>query len=319
MLTKARTLALSILMCVAAACVPAAPSTTQQVVQYDPTKTTMGQIQKRGTLVIGVPDDFYPFGYVGAPPGPGSSAKTSTSKKPAGFTVALGKLVANALGVKATYLPLPSAQLLGAVDKNRADLVFPMVPITEAGLSAHPFTDPYFIAHQRLLVPQGSTLRNVRDLNGRSVCSAIDPNTEIPLNRLVPSISLLSVGSALRCLGPLRAKKVVAATAPDAALMGLRALLPASQIVGDQLTTEGYGAAVSACNALFAEFVTRVFSDTKASGQWSALYNRWVGPASGSGPAPIAPSMTVVDASDLFPSTTGKPSHPTVTCHTPSG
>lgn len=314
MSTKARTLLFAILMCVMAACVPAAP-TTQQVVQYDPVKTKMGQIQRRGTIVIGIPNDFYPFGYVGGL-GQSPSSQGSSPQQPAGFTVALGKLVAAALGVRAEFLPLPSARLLSALDDSKADLVFPMIPITEAAITAHPFTDPYFIAHQRLLVPQRSTVSNVDALHGKAVCSAIDPKTEIPLSRLDPSISLVSVASALRCSAPLRTHRAIAATASDAALVGLRAALPGSRIVGDQLTTEGYGAAVDPCDAGFAQFVTRVFADAKSAGRWTALYKRWVEPASGVESTPTAPTMTVIDASDLFPASGNQPPAP-INCSTP--
>jgi polar amino acid transport system substrate-binding protein len=314
MSTKVRTLLFAILTCVVAACVPAAP-TTQQVVQYDPVKTKMGQIQQRGTIVIGVPDNFYPFGYVGGPEG-SASAQGKGTQQPAGFTVALGKLVAAALGVKAEFLSLPSARLLSALDASEADLVFPMTPITEAAIATHPFTDPYFIAHQRLLVPQRSSVNNLSALHGKAVCSAIDPKTEIPLTLLDPGISLFSVTSALRCSAPLEANRAVAATASDAALMGLMAALPGSRIVGDQLTTEGYGAAVDPCDAGFAQFVTRVFADAKSAGQWTALYRRWVQPASGTDSTPPAPTMTVIDASDLFPAT-GNQQRAPITCSTP--
>jgi polar amino acid transport system substrate-binding protein len=298
---RSRALALAVLAVLASACVPAA-STTRKVVHYDPLKTKMGEIQQRGHLVVGIPSDYPPFGY------------RTPSGEPRGFTAALGKLVADALGVPATYLALPSDRLFASVDSNKADVVFPMLPITQEAAAAHPFSDPYYLAHQRLLVPKGSPIREVGDLGGKRVCSAIDPHTELPLTRLDPSVSLMPKSRVAQCIGPLKAGKVAAVTASNVALMGLRSRAPGSEVVGDQLTTEGYGAAVSPCAPGLAEFVSRVFGVAKNRGTWTSLYRRWVLPASGSNYIPEPPTLTVIDAWDLFPPRPGAPTPTPLAC-----
>ncbi len=300
----ARAVLIASLLCVATACVPSAGQTLK-VVHYGPGKTKMGDIQQTGEITIGVPSDFYPFGYL------------SRSHKPEGFTVGLGKLVAEALGVKARFIARPSDQLLKLADSNRADLVFPMVPITPASAAAHPFSDPYLLAHQRVLVPAGSQIHQVADLDGNRVCSAIDPQTEIPLNRLDPHVRLLRVRSAGRCLTPLRKHRVAAATASDVALLGVESRVHGSRIVGDELTTEGYGAAVNACAAGLAQFATRVFATAKSDGEWTKVYSRWVLPATGKSSIPEPPQLTVNDAWDLFPQAPSPTASPIV-CTTPT-
>jgi polar amino acid transport system substrate-binding protein len=300
----ARILLLTLLLSLGAACVPSAGRTVK-VVNYQPGKTKMGDIQQSGTIIIGVPSDFYPFGYLGR------------SHKPRGFTVAMGNLVARALGVHARYLVRPAGQLVGLVDSDRADLVFPMIPITQAAVAGHPFTDPYVVAHQRLLVPRGSQIHDVSDLRGKKVCSAIDPQTEIRLDRLNRHVTVVGASAAMKCLPLLRKHRVAAATAPDVALLGLRSRLPGSKLVGDQLTTEGYGAAVNPCAPGLAQFATRVFGTAKNDGEWTTLYTRWVLPASGESSAPEPPDLTVNDAWDLFPLTSSPPASP-IDCTTPT-
>ncbi|MDP9235258.1 MAG: transporter substrate-binding domain-containing protein [Actinomycetota bacterium] len=292
------------LLLVASACVPAA-SQANRVVHYDPTKTKMGEIQQRGHIVIGIPNDYRPFGFVNG------------SGKPQGFTTGLGRLVAEALGVSARFIARPADQLLGMVDSDQADLVFPMLPITQTAAAAHPFSDPYYLAHQRLLVPRGSPIQEVSDLGGKTVCSAIDPETEVKLSRLDPSLSLLPVSRAASCAGPLRSGRVAAATGPDVALYGLRYRLTGSAIVGGQITTEGYGAAVGACNPGLAQFATRVFAVAKKDGAWTTLYKRWVLPATGTNLVPNPPSLTDIDAWDLFPTPPGAPSPTPAACPSP--
>jgi polar amino acid transport system substrate-binding protein len=286
---------LALLLVTASACVPAATQ-TNKVVHYDPTKTKMGEIQQRGNMVIGIPSDYFPFGYV------------ASSGQPAGFTAGLGHLVAQVLGVSVRYVARPSDQLLGLVDAGKADLVFPMIPITQQTAAAHPFSDPYYLAHQRLLVPHDSSIGGVSDLGSKKVCSAIDRQTEVPLTRLDPAVSLISVTKPARCVTLLRSHRVAAATGPDVALLAIRHRLQDSQLVGDALTTEGYGAAASPCAPGLAQFATRVFATAKRNGQWARLYTKWVLPATGASAAPPAPTLTVIDAWDLFP-----PTHPAST------
>jgi polar amino acid transport system substrate-binding protein len=296
------------------ACVPAQPA-TNAVVHYDPARTKMGAIQSRGSIIIGVPDDRYPFGYQGPP----NVSEARPSLPPEGFTVGLGKLIADALGVKARYVPVDSDKLLRLVDSEQADVVFPLVPITQDAVAAHPFSDPYFIGHQRILVPKGSTVQQVADLRGKHVCSAIDPKTEIRLTHFEPTITVESVNSPQQCVTRLETGKVAAATGADVVLMGIKAHVEGSQIVGDQLTTEGYGAAVNPCDPGLAEFVSRVFAGAKAQGRWTALYKRWVLPAVQGNSVPNPPTMTVGDAWDLFPPTASAPTPTPANCPTPGG
>jgi polar amino acid transport system substrate-binding protein len=304
MFSKSGLFALVMVLAVAASCVPAG-SQTKKVVHYDPTKTKMGEIQARGHIVVGIPSDYPPFGSL------------SSSGQPQGFTAGLGRLVADALGVKVQYVGRPSDQLLGIVDSDAADLVFPMVPITQDAAASHPFSDPYLLVHQRLLVPRGSGIRGLTDLGGTAVCSAIDPKTEVPLTRLDPSISLRTKRSVAGCAAPLENGRVAAVTGPDVALLGLRSQIPGSELVGGRLTTEGYGAAVSPCAPGLAEFVTRVLAGAKKDGTWTELYKRWVVPASGSSYVPTPPTLSVIDAWDLFPPTPGAPTPAPIACPTP--
>lgn len=139
----------SILVCalvLLVSCVPPEES-NDRIKRYDPEQNIMGVIQERGVMRIGVPSDYPPFAIV-----EGGSVE--------GFVVELGTLAAEALGVEPEFIPAPSHQLLGMVyvepehpeAPTEADLVFPMIPITEELVQMWTFTDPYWISHERELV-----------------------------------------------------------------------------------------------------------------------------------------------------------------------
>lgn len=142
---------LAVLLCalLLTSCVPPEES-NDRVKNYDPEENIMGVIQERGVMRIGVPSDYPPFAIV-----EGTSVE--------GFVVELGHLAADALGVEAEFIPSLNAELLDMVfvDPKKpnaptdADLVFPMIPITQELVEEWTFTDPYWVGHHYIPEPSG--------------------------------------------------------------------------------------------------------------------------------------------------------------------
>ena len=132
-----------------AACVPPEEG-NDRIKSYDPEQNIMGVIQERGVMRIGIPSDYPPFAIAD-----GASFE--------GFVVELGTLAAEALGVEPQFIPAPSRLLLDLVyvDPDEpgaptdADLVFPMIPISEELVKEWTFTDPYWVGHRRQLEEPG--------------------------------------------------------------------------------------------------------------------------------------------------------------------
>lgn len=144
-----RILVIACALSLLAGCVPPEES-NDRIKRYDPEENIMGVIQERGVMRIGVPSDYPPFAIV-----EGASAE--------GFVVELGILAAEALGVDPLFIPAPNRVLLDLVYvdpddpevETDADLVFPMIPITEELVQEWTFTDPYWVGHRRDLEGPG--------------------------------------------------------------------------------------------------------------------------------------------------------------------
>ena len=246
----------------------------------------MRELQDAGRIRIGVPTDAPPLGYVG----PGG--------EPLGFSVALGRMVAQALGVAPEFRPYPSERLEGLVAIGGADVAFPLAPITEDVVRRQSASDPYLVSHQRLLVRQASDIEDVDDLSGSSACESLDPNTGVPLEALDPTIEV-TVDGLQRCGDRLARGRAEAVTAEDFLLAHLRSDLQrsgsATRLTGDSLNTVGYGARVIQKSG-FAQFVSDVFAAAKQDGRWARAYERWM-----DDPAGRPPSMTVWEAAALWP------------------
>lgn len=162
-----RLVAITCALVLLGACVPPEES-NDKIKRYDPEENVMGQIQARGVMRIGIPTDRPPFAIV------------EPGEEPRGFLVDLGTLAAEALGVEPEFVPAPNDDLLDLVygwseptgggpaectgETSEADLVFPLVPITEELITTYTFTDPFWVGHTRSLVADGAEVGRGPDI-----------------------------------------------------------------------------------------------------------------------------------------------------------
>ena len=277
------------LLLVAPACVPPEPDPSRSI-PYN-RKTTMGQIQDRGVLIVGVDPSHPPF------------ASAEPGGEPEGFTPDLARFVAEALGVEVRFETASSDELVAAMDDSELDLAFPIEPITDKAIREKSFTDPYFVGHQRLLVGRTAGIEDVDDLDGRSACSFAGPSRIVELDTLVPQVELVSRSNLEGCIDALSSGKADAVTTVDFLL--LKELGSSNRLAGDDLTTEGLGAVVATGANSFARFVSNVFRVAEQDGRWTETYDRWIGSLTGEEVEP--PDLSVGEAALLNPGSSPKP------------
>lgn len=264
---------------VAAGCVPEVAEET--IKDYDPT-TVMGEVQAAGVLVVGVPGTRPLF----APAGQGR-----------GFLAALARDVAAALGVPVEFVVAGERRLLSLPERERVDMAFPPVPMTEKAVRAHAFTDPYLVTHQRTIVPVGT-----EPSGARRVCT-IGNDAVVPIAELRPGVDE-EVASLDRCAALLARRRVEAVAGLDVHLVAVLAALGRDarryEIAGDQLSTAGVGAVVEGGAQGWADFVSAAVRKAVESGRWTRAYRDTIAPVAGE-VAPL-PELTAEEAAALFPS-----------------
>ncbi len=275
---------LCILVVLLAGCVPPEPELDLSR-PYDE-ETVMGEIQGRGHIVIGIADDAYPLGYV------------DQNDEAQGFTADLGRYLAQTLGVEPRFITGSSAQLLELPQDGDADIVFPALTMTESVVRKHQFTDPYYVAHQRLLTRRGSDVQTVEELEGK-VCSFADEETQVDVDELNKAIEV-SEGDPFGCLAMLKDRKATAVTGSDFLLAGLALTEPGRyQVVGDQLTTEGIGAVIERGAAAWTDYVNGVFFLAEQQGLWQRAFDDSIGRGLTEQVEP--PAITAEEAAALYP------------------
>jgi glutamate transport system substrate-binding protein len=247
-----------------AGCGGGAGETTQA--KKFPAGTTMARLQQKGEITIGVKYDVPPFGF-----------KNPRTGQVEGFDVDLGKAVSRALGVRPRFIEAISDNRVPFLQKGTADLILSTMTITRERNKEIDFSEPYYVAHGRILVPRDSTIQSVADLDGKRVCTALGSTYADTLKQKAPKAQLRLVDSYSECLELIQNGAVDAVSTDDVILTGMIAQDKRLKLVGPQLTTEPYGAGIKKGDARFQAFVNEVISKYKSDGSWERSYEKWVG------------------------------------------
>ena len=276
------------------ACVPPEPE-EDLIRDFDPETTVMGAIQEAGLLRVGV--------------APNPALYREDNGEPEGLAATLALEVAEKLGVEADFTVSSNDALLEEIGEGGTfDLVFPTTPVVETLLRTVGVSDPYLIAHQRILVAEGSDVTGVEDLDGE-VCTVGDIETLAAVDGLNPGVIVTQTEP---CYGPddldTGTLSLPPMTGLDVDLVGTaytvldlcppEAQCPPPRIVGDELSTAGISMFVEKGASGWLGFVDNVLGDFKSEGHWLESYNESLEPYLG---PRRAPEITVEEAAALYP------------------
>jgi glutamate transport system substrate-binding protein len=255
----------------------------EQVEKF-PADTTMGKIQKKGEIVIGVKYDVPPFGF-----------KNPQSGEIEGFDVDVGQAIADKLGVKPKFIEAISDNRIPFLQNGTADLILSTMTINKERDEQIDFSEPYYVARGRVLVGPNSEITGVKDLKkGTSVCTALGSTYEENLKKQAPASERKLVDSYSECLELIQNGAVDAVSTDDVILTGMIIQDDSLKLVGEKLTTEPYGAGIKDGDAAFKEFVDSTIKEFKSDGRWKKTHEKWVSQYTKEPQEP--PTMTLEEA-----------------------
>lgn len=251
-----------------------------------PADSTLGKIQAKGEITIGVKFDVPPFG-----------VKNPQTGDVEGFDVEMGKAIAAKLGVEPKFIEAISDNRIPFLEDGTADVILSTMTINEERVEQIEFSDPYFIARGRVLVPGDSDITGVADLAGKNVCTALGSTYEANLKKQAPEAKLKLVDSYSECLELVQNGAVDAVSTDDVILTGMIIQDDSLKLVGEQLTQEPYGAGIKKGETELLAFVNETFQGLKDDGTWMKLYDEWIGKYTKE-PGEV-PAITVAEAVEL--------------------
>jgi glutamate transport system substrate-binding protein len=235
-------------------------------VKQFPADTTMGKIQERGEIRIGVKYDVPPFGLL-----------NPQTDEVEGFDVEMGRIVAEELGVEPTFVEAISDNRIPFLQQGEVDLILSTMTINQERDLEIEFSEPYYIARGRILVPGDSDIQGLEDLAGNRVCTALGSTYEETIREEAPEADLRLVDTYSECLELLQNGAIDAISTDDVILTGMIIQDDTLKMVGDELTTEPYGAGIKEGDKEFQQFVSDTLEAAQEDGRWEDIYQEWVG------------------------------------------
>jgi ABC-type amino acid transport substrate-binding protein len=231
-----------------------------------PANTTLGKIQRSGEITIGVKYDVPPFGFL-----------NPQSDEVEGFDVDVGRFIAEELGVEPKFIEAISDNRIPFLERGTVDLILSTMTINQERDTEIDFSQPYYIAQGRILVPQGSDIAGLQDLNGRSVCTALGSTYEETIRERAPDADLRLVDKYSECLTLLQTEAIDAISTDDVILTGMIIEDDSLEMVGNRLTIEPYGVGIKDGDRQLQRFVDGVLRQVEEDGRWEETYQKWVG------------------------------------------
>jgi glutamate transport system substrate-binding protein len=250
--------------------------------QY-PANSTLGKIQEAGEITIGVKYDVPPFGF-----------ENPQSGEIEGFDVDIGRYIAEELGVEPKFVEAISDNRIPFLERGTVDLILSTMTINQERDTEIDFSEPYYIAEGRILVPKGSDIKGIDDLAGKGVCTALGSTYEETIREEAPDADLKLVDTYSECLELLQNKAIDAISTDDVILTGMIIQDDTLEMVGPKLTTEPYGVGIKDGDKQMKTFVDGVLANVEEDGRWEDTYQEWVGQYLNKQQAP--PEMTLQEA-----------------------
>ncbi len=259
-------------------------------VEEFPAGTTMAEIQDKGELVIGVKYDVPPFGL-----------NNPESGEVEGFDVDLGTYIADKLGVDVKTREATSDNRIPLLVDGTIDLILSTMTITEERDLEVDFSEPYYVANGDVLVPEGSDIKSLDDLNGKRVCTALGSTYADTIEKEAPDADLRLVDLYSECFDQVQTGAVDAVSTDNVILTGMVIQDDTLQLLGLDYTTEPYGIGIPEGDTEMKQFVDETLAEYIDSGAWQEAYDEWVGQYVPEDQQQGPPDITLQEALKLFP------------------
>ena len=250
----------------------------------------MAAIQEKGELTVGVKYDVPPFGF-----------ENPQSGEIEGFDVDIAQRLADELGVELNAIEAISDNRIPFLVDGKVDLIASTMTITTDRDVEIDFSDPYYIANGRILVPKDSDVASLEDLANKRVCTALGSTYEGIVTEEIEGVKAKTPETYSECFELIQNGAVDAVVTDDVILTGMIIQDDSLHLVGDDLTVEPYGIGMpeGSDDSGLQEWVNSVLAETYEDGSYESIYDQWVGQYTGD--SVEIPEMSLDEALELRP------------------
>jgi polar amino acid transport system substrate-binding protein len=234
-------------------------------------------VRQRGKWVIGVKCDYPPFGYV------------ASNGKNDGYDVEVARRFAQlAFGSKAKLelVCVTTPSRIPTLQSGRVDVIISTLTWTKARTEVIAYSIPYYNAGGRLLVPNNSQIRSLRDLGSKKVATTRGALYATWVRNCFKNSSLLEVDSPALATSAVKDGRADTFMFDDAFLIGVATQDPALKLTNDKFLTIPWGVGIRRGEGQMAAWVNTAIRYMRARDEFASIL-KGVGRRFGSSPALI--------------------------------
>lgn len=135
---------------------------------------SLDEILSRKKIVVGLIQDFPPFGFINA------------EQRPAGYDVDVAQLMGKYLGVDVELVPVSGANRIPYLLSKRVDILVASLGITPERAKQVVFTIPYAATQSTVIAPVSTRIKTLDDLAGIRVAVARGSSNDIFISKMAP-------------------------------------------------------------------------------------------------------------------------------------
>lgn len=195
-----------------------------------------------------------------------------------GFEIDLAKaLTKQMLGkhAAASFVTTTANTRIPLLKNGNVDAVLATMTITPERAKQVDFSKPYFPAGSSLLVPNNSKIKNVKDLNGKTVLAVKGTTAVDDVHKFAPKARVLQYDDYGQAMSALKAGQGVALTTDNGLLAGIAQENPGYKLVGGVYSNAPYGIAVNKGQKDMVDHINQALNELEKNGTYDRLIKKW--------------------------------------------
>ncbi|QDR83177.1 basic amino acid ABC transporter substrate-binding protein [Sporomusa termitida] len=219
-------------------------------------------------LKVGAEATFPPFEF-----------QDEQSKDYVGFDVDLMKAIGKQMGVEVQIVNTAFDGLIPALESGQIDVIASAMTITDERAQKVSFSQPYYKSGLSIIVKaDNNDIKAFKDLEGKRIAVQIG-TTGAEAARRITDAKVREFNSASEAFLELKAggADAVVNDLPVNEYYLAKGGSKDAKLVGEVLSAEEYGVAVTKKNTELAEKINKALEDIKQNGEYAKIYEKWFG------------------------------------------
>lgn len=233
-------------------------------------KDFLDEIKLKDKITIGVKDNSKPFGFI-------------QNGELTGFDIDIAKYITTNVfndnyQNHIEFIPLQPSERLTALNSNKVDIVIATLSINQRRKDIIDFSIPYFEAGQALMVPNGSRISSIEQLNNKKVSVVLGTTGEKTIRMLAPNATSIGAISYQDAFKYLQQGVVDAVLGDDSLLYGIISEHRGYKILKPRYTKEYYAIGIRKGkeNETLKKQLDTILNSMQETGKLNRIKEKWI-------------------------------------------